>query len=700
MIGVSSDEKVFHLRVRDWSSIVLLAIGVFCIVLPQSDFFRAMPGDMGDTRFNELILEHVFRWLRGVDHDLWSPGFFFPFPGALAFSDNHFGSVGAYALLRLAGWTTEGAYIGWFTLAYAVNFVCCAHALRRFGLTPLGSAVGAFLFAFGMPVLAQTGHAQLGYRFAIPLAMLALHRFVHDGRARYVGWLAIWTTVQLLCSIYLGYFLLLLIGSWLFAAHLTRATARSQVCPLGIRVNAWDTREGLYVGTALAICAATLAIAFLPYLHFARLYGFARLPAEIANLLPRPGSYLLADLSRVWGTLSHRITGIPMRDEQQLFIGIGGCALAAIGLMNGQARWMRTAAIALLLLVALTLAIDGWSAYRVLESLPLANAIRGVSRIILVMLFPLALLVGAGIDWLCADRPRWRAMHAIAAALLTLLLIVECAARYAPNVPLHDWRARRSAVLRGLPDTLSRDAILFVPHQAGVPDYLTELDGMDLAQRLGGTTINGYSGNNPPGFGSNTAPCDDLINRLVGYVDFVRGDTAQLAALAKRVLIVGAPLHCDVPTLLPPRSHFSGRLPDDAYGRVRVRVENIALAPAHQLDLEVVVSNHTNAVLATISDSHEPIRISWRFIATNASRSNTRGWRSWDTRGDLQQDVPAQGESITRLRIAAPVSPGIYHLEFSLVQEGVAWFHDRGMPIARSTQSVQVNAAGHVSISH
>ena len=77
-----------------WPALLALAFGLLGIALPQSDFFRAIPGDLGDARFNGLILEHVFRWLGGIDASLWSPGFFFPFPGALTFSDNHFGTVG------------------------------------------------------------------------------------------------------------------------------------------------------------------------------------------------------------------------------------------------------------------------------------------------------------------------------------------------------------------------------------------------------------------------------------------------------------------------------------------------------------------------------------------------------------------------------------------------------------------------------
>lgn len=700
MIALSAEDKGFRVRRRDGPLFVLLAIGMFCIVLPQSDFFRAMPGDMGDARFNELILEHVFRWLRGIDHDLWSPGFFFPFPGALAFSDNHFGSVGAYALLRLAGFTAEGAYIGWFTLAYALNFLCCAHALQRFGLKPQGSAVGAFLFAFGMPVLAQAGHAQLGYRFAIPLAMLALHRLLRARRARHLAWLAVWVTVQFLCSIYLGYFLLLLLGSWLFASCMAAMFAPSEMRPLTLRRGPWRKAEILRCAAVLAPCAAIMALVLLPYVHFAHLYGFARLPAEIANLLPRPASYLLADLSTAWGALSQKIGGIPMRQEQQLFIGAGACVLACIGFLRGRARLTRTAATALFLLVALTVNVDGLSAYRVLESLPLANAIRGVSRIILVLLFPLALLAASGIDWLSVSNTRGRRMRWAAASLLSLLMVVECVARSAPNVALSDWSSRRSAILREVPVGLSSDAILFLPRQSGVPAYMTELDGMELAQRLGRKTLNGYSGNSPPGFGFNTAPCDDLTDRLTGYVAFARGDVEQLRALASKVVTIGAPLHCEVAASLPPRSHFSGPLPADAYGRVGVSVADLALANARQLTLDLRVVNQTDAILAAISDSHQPIRFSWRFAAAGAAPSHTDGWRTWNTRADLHEDVPPHGDAVTRLLIDVPTVSGRYRLEVSLVQEGVAWFHDHGMPIASSAQRIDIDPAGRLSIVH
>ena len=55
-----------------------------------------IPGDLGDARFNSVILEHLYQWVTGTAPKLWSPRFFYPFENTLAFSDNHFASGFAY----------------------------------------------------------------------------------------------------------------------------------------------------------------------------------------------------------------------------------------------------------------------------------------------------------------------------------------------------------------------------------------------------------------------------------------------------------------------------------------------------------------------------------------------------------------------------------------------------------------------------
>jgi len=679
-----------------WPLLLALTFGLLGIVLPQSDFFRSIPGDLGDARFNGLILEHVFRWLSGIDASLWSPGFFFPFPGALAFSDNHFGTVGVYALLRLVGLSPECAYIGWFTLAYVANFLCAYLVFRRFGLTAGGGALGAFVFAFAMPVLVQAGHAQLGYRFAVPLAILALQRLLHEGRPTQLAWLGIWVTLQFYCSIYLGYFLLLLLGGYLLAAYLV-----PQSRPLLMRPHRalaglirWPGRGALWrcIGV-LVVCVAALAALFAPYAYYADVYGLARNPADIQRMLPRIGSYLLADSSWVWSGLSQHVTGIQMRQEHQMFVGAGACVLAIIGVVRGASHWLRVSAIALALLVLLTLNVLGLSLYAFVEHLPMVNVIRAVSRICLVMLFPLGLLAGAGFDRLSvgARRPG----GPILAAMLVILLLLESATLQTLSVPLTVWRDRLALRLAEVPATLAADAIVYVPRQPREPLFMTELDGMSVAQRLGRNTINGYSGNSPPGFGQTTDPCDDLIDRLTGYARFAKLDIVQAGALARRVVVVGATLDCAMPRSLPDRTHFKGALPRAAFAAVQVEIADVTMANAQQLTIELIISNGLDSVLASVSDSNQPIRFSWRFVAADTGAPVSTDWA---TRSELRKDIPAHAREHLRLLVDAPSTAGRYRLDVTMVQEDVAWFHDWGMPVARSAQLVEVGDDGRIQL--
>ncbi len=679
---------------RHWPALLALAFGLLGIALPQSDFFRAIPGDLGDARFNGLILEHVFRWLGGIDASLWSPGFFFPFPGALTFSDNHFGTVAVYALLRLVGLSPEHAYIGWFTFAYVANFLCAYLVCRRFGLTAGGGALGAFVFAFAMPVLVQAGHAQLGYRFAVPLAILALQRLLHEGRPTQLAWLGIWVTLQFYCSIYLGYFLLLLLGGYLLVTYLVPSSRPHLMHPHRAlaRLIRWPGRGGLWrsIGV-LVVCAASLAALVAPYAYYADLYGLARNPADIERMLPRIGSYLLADNSWVWSGISQHVTGIQMRQEHQMFVGAAACLLAIIGVARGASHWLRVSAIALALLVLLTLNVRGLSLYAFVEHLPMANAIRAVSRICLVMLFPLGLLAGAGFDSLSvgARRPGGPML----AAMLVILLLLECTALRTASVPLKVWRDRLAMRLAEVPGRLAPDAIVYVPRQPREPLFMTELDGMSVAQRLGRNTINGYSGNSPPGFGQTTDPCDDLIDRLTGYARFAKLDIVQVGALARRVVAVGAMLDCELPRSLPERAHFTGALPDAAFARVQVEIAGLAIANAQQLNVELVVRNGRDAVLASVSGSNQPIRFSWRFVSADSGVPLSVDWAP---RSELRKDVQAHASEHLHLLIDAPSTPGRYWLDVSMVQEDVAWFHERGMPIARSAQLVEVDDNGHI----
>ena len=170
-----------------------------------------IPGDLGDSRFNSVILEHLYQWVTGATPSLWSPRFFYPFERVLAFSDNHFGSGWAYVVFRLLNLPREEAYLGWFLIGAVLNFWACWWALRQLGFSIVGAATGAFVFAFGLPALHKESHAQLIYRFAVPLAFAAWYRFLTLPSGTRLAQVILFCGLQFLCSIYLGIFLVYLL---------------------------------------------------------------------------------------------------------------------------------------------------------------------------------------------------------------------------------------------------------------------------------------------------------------------------------------------------------------------------------------------------------------------------------------------------------------------------------------------------------
>ncbi|MBN8923487.1 MAG: hypothetical protein J0I96_10425 [Rhodanobacter sp.] len=677
--------------------VCLLVLGFVFITLHQSDYFHAIPGDMGDARFNIDILEHLFRWVTGKDPSLWSPPYFYPYPGTLTLSDNHFGSGLAYVLMRLLGLGPEGAFIGWYTLAAPLNFIGCYYALRHSGLSRQGSAIGAFVFTFALNVSAQHGHAQLAYRFCIPLAMLAAHRLLETRAPRQIALIVLWVTWQFYCSIYLGYFLALLLIAYAVMHTVLKPadnTAKPHQAIASAVRNALTNKAWGSIATVF-FCLVALALMFYPYMHYSRLYQLSRGYAEIRSMLPRPQSYLLSDGSLIWRTLSQHITNIPMRWEHQMFFGASACILAAIGIRSAWNRAAKVALGAILLLIMLTLYVHGHSLYALIYNLPLANAIRGVTRIGLVIIFPVAYLAGRGVDWLLEPGPR-RLPKAIAASVLIAFMMVEYTAYSTQMVPIKDIDQRLGKLLALVPSSLPADAILYVPPRTNDtgPSY-NELDGMRLVAATNRVTLNGYSGSVPNGFSDpGLTPCDVVNNRLANYSAFVGGSHAQYVQLMRRVVVLGQKEPCAPLETLAKRTHFAGSIPKNVVAATELDVTHPRMTDG-KLVATLQIINHSRETLHSISDDDHPIRFSWRIVSTHDEPGPFDGWT---TRKNLAADVDAGKSESTDVLVDPPRTPGIYRVEASLVQENVLWFHQYGMPIAHSAENIEVKADGSVTI--
>jgi hypothetical protein len=514
----------------------LLAVIFFGYLMPVTGYFSAVPGDLGDNRYNAMVLEHLHRVVAGYDRGLWNPDFFYPFQGVLAFSDNLLGSAPPYVLARLLGLSREHAFDAWFVVGTLLNFASALYALRRFGLSSVAASLGACVFAFALPVPTQDNHAQLVYRFAVPLAALALWQTFERRRLAELGRVAFFAAWQFYCSPYLGLFL----GYLLAALAVTLLVLRRPFEWPRWRDNFASERRSTRLFLAMALLLAGTALAWLAaiYLEVSRSYGFWRSLEAILDLLPRPGSYLIADHSALLGWIGRAIE-VPYRWEHQMFAGFGVLTLAAAGVTWGRgivSGLATTMLITLALLIALTLYVGELSLYLLLARLPGIEGMRAVTRIILVMLLPLSVLAALGAEAVWRRFGRNVASGTLVLAILAALVIVEPLSVRTSSAPIAEWRARVDRVRGQLPPALPENAILLVRTASADPveQIHAELDAMLLGQDLGRPVLNGYSAFAPPGY--RLQPCASAGERLTGYARFA--GSADASEYRRRLLVV------------------------------------------------------------------------------------------------------------------------------------------------------------------
>lgn len=529
---------------------IVLIFGIVVVVIRPfgSDMSRA-PGDLGDARFNNYVLEHFFNWTTGQEKSFWDAPIFYPFPKTIAFSDSLLGSAPFYAIFRLAGFSRESAFQGWYCVGFILNYLAVIYVLSRLKLHPLASSAGAFLFTFGLPMLAQIGHPQLIYRFSVPLVCYSLWEFTRRPRLSAITSMGFWFAWQLYLSIYIAFFLFLLLVSFLCLLPLISAEGKLTryllFWPQKIK-DAWlNASVSLRLANLLGIAGvlASVTILIYPYLWVSSHYGFLRSWAETAVMLPRLTSYFLSAQEPLWSSASALLPNPPMEIEHQLFVGIGTTLLVGVGLVWKMENKNRQFAFynlwAFCFLFILTLNIADLSLYKLVYALPGFDSIRAVSRIILVMLWPLAVFVAVAIDQLLRSPNANFSAKAVVFLCLSLMAaesVLYIQSTYSKIEGLNRINELRSS----LPQGIKQDSILVFASKSLKEWWMTDLDAMLLGQELSLSIMNGYSGNFPPGYGEPVVSCKQIRRRISSAIKFTgQGSDKEYNAIEKRVIPIG-----------------------------------------------------------------------------------------------------------------------------------------------------------------
>ena len=439
--------------------------------------------DPADTRVINHTLETEHRWVFDGG-PLLSPDFFSPQLNVAAYTDLLLGVLPLYSPWRLLGIAPDTSLQLWMLSVALLNYLGALLLLRRgLSLPWVASAFGAFVFAFGSPRLNQLGHQQLAAWFFATVAAYALCRIFTIGvSGRRVALFWSGAVAQLYAGVYSGWFFGFGVALLLTVA-LARPMTRAQVLA-AMREAKWAWAIGAVVSLAVL---APLAIAYLGAAHTLGLRSFG----EAAGMVPRVQSWLYVGPDNLlYGRLASlgMFTGLPMEWEHRL--GIGPLSTVVVVWTMWKYRAMpavRVLAIASVSVIVLAtmykFRVTPW--FVIFKVVPGAGALRAVSRIGLLMLFPAAIAIGLFVQ---------RVKRGWVVAAFCLLEQVQQPGSYDKQ----SLRDEVAAVAAAVP----RECSSFFYAQRGDAFGLetAQLNAMWARLEVGKPTVNGYSGAIPPGW--------------------------------------------------------------------------------------------------------------------------------------------------------------------------------------------------------
>ena len=490
--------------VHSWPFLLGLAAGLYILVFNTIGFdFAYFPGDFGDARFNNYILEHGHKFLTGQEPSFWNAPFMYPEAEVVTYSDNLIGTVPIYSIFRILGYDLETAFQFWFLILSVLNYACAYYFLRWTLKNRYAAVLGAFIFAFSLALQSQMTHAQVFPRFFIPLAMWMLLLFKNELKPRHLFAAILYLVLQFYSGIYLG-FMLLVPFSLVFIFILIYR--RKQIL---IELKKWKWTIQIVLG--LVINATLLLLLMLPYYHRSKLVGKNSYDS-ISSSIPTIKSYFFSQPGSVlWDKLSYTGSSYPAYWDHQIFPG-GMVILAVLFLcilISFYKRWkivseaFNSTVWMLILSGGLTFLFftryQGFSFYKILYSLPGFASMRSLTRIINVEL----LFFGIIIALVAKILLKKYAKYSIPIFIIMFSLIVvdnyfKEGSSYRAEKKIAQSRVNQlKTKMKGIPEG---SLISYEPAVKEDFEIFYQLDAMLAAQALNLKSVNGYSGTSPIGF--------------------------------------------------------------------------------------------------------------------------------------------------------------------------------------------------------
>lgn len=483
--------------------IFLFGIWYFCLrILGYS--LDYIPGDLGDSRFINYLLEHGYSWLSGKCDSFWSADFMYPFQNSIALSDPMIGTQMFYFPWRMLGFSPETAYQLWWVCVCALNYWLSWWAFNKLFKNPILAAVLAWVFAFSIYNLGQLNYMQMIIRFPIPVAIYAAYRLADKVSLKYLLIYSLTLVYQFYCvpytGFYLFYFSIAFICIYLFFSKSTLATLKN-----------YFAKEIWYKTTFIIVSSGILiAILMIPYAAMSKIVGL-RLYKEVLPNLPQIKSYFLPhESSMPWNFLFENLKG---EGEKwwlmYLFPGIILLGTLIFSILYLCYNFFRKKEIPLLLksLILLSFIIcvlhirigDNITLYGLIFKLPGLNSMRVLNRFMHFELFILLLILGHFIS-----KFNFKTM-----IIAFAVLFIDNS--FNSNSVVREEKKllvqRKEELIKEIKKQPNYETKTIALVDTINPSFVSHIDMMLAAQSLQLKTLNGYSSYCPDAYGKYFTDC-------------------------------------------------------------------------------------------------------------------------------------------------------------------------------------------------
>jgi len=477
---------------------LMLLAGLYLVPLQlfRTDLSR-MPGDLGDTRFNNYILEHGYRFLLGEEESFWSAPFMYPVEKTVSFSDNHIGTNLFYSAFRVAGLNRETSLQFWIIAMNILNYLFCFWIFKKWTGNSFIAAATAYIFTFSLLLIQFFNHIQVYPVFMLPVIFYYSFRYFQhlNPKHLYITGLAI--IIQLYSGMYIAIFSVFTLLIFFIAFLLVYGVKHFFIHFFKLR--------NLF---SVIILFATGVIACYPLLsHYLANVSMVhdRSIDDFKDFLPEIRSYFFTGWwSLFWNRLaSHGIDTLNSYWNHYHFVGIVPWIAILTGIVmifikkikRDNKNRIAFALISLLLLIFSFLKIGEWSFFEYLLFIPGFKFTRAIDRISIVQLFLFCLVFSAVLTALIREFPK----TIVVMIILIPFIIIENL--IIPDAIKSFDKAEEQIKIAALEKNIKKmntsdyKALAITTTEFNVYNYfIFHLDAMIATQNLGRKTVNAYTG--------------------------------------------------------------------------------------------------------------------------------------------------------------------------------------------------------------